>query len=559
MVEIKKLASNRVVAVFVFCLISISVFFQVRAFGLIEHVFVKNTSPYEVYKSFVDSTVKLEDDYKDYVNDKTKYKLKNLLDDLGKIRRLFDLSEIAPANRVREGDNSIAYLYDILARLPAVEIENIPGYKNENMEMLPSRWTIPGTNIQIVRMESGQYSGEYQFSANSIRNLEGFYESIIDHPILNDRDFVSFFIERSNATGYLVPDYFSRWIPDVLKKHYFSTPLWKVMVVFCFYFVFFVTCFFCFKFLYKKNKLNAGFKKTKIQILMPVGFLFFIFILDWFVVTQINPVGSLANFFGLSISVFYFLALSWFSWSLVYLLSDFFVYVLRFFSKEVDSSFLKLVNKLAAIVVSVFVLIVGFDQIGIPALGIVAGFGVGGIAIALASQSTIENLFGGLSLFIDRPFSVGDKIFFNKQSAQILHVGPRSTRIRARDGSLCTVPNSDLAKMHIVNYSLRDSFYINQNIELRNDSKTSILKDFLNVVNLRVFSERLVEKKDGWPRVKLVEISAGRIVVRIQAIVLTTDYSEFLSIQESLVLDVLSVLEEMDLKLARNVYYESKS
>ncbi|NBD31183.1 MAG: mechanosensitive ion channel [Alphaproteobacteria bacterium] len=90
-------------------------------------------------------------------------------------------------------------------------------------------------------------------------------------------------------------------------------------------------------------------------------------------------------------------------------------------------------------------------MIGIPAFGLLAG--VGGVALALAAQPTVENLFGGVSIFTDTPFRVGNVIRYGGEARKVERIGPRPSRIRGLDGTLTTVPNNDLAKRHIVNVS----------------------------------------------------------------------------------------------------------
>lgn len=522
-------------------------------------VSIKKDSPYDVFTSFTGATEQIEYDYKKYTEEKSKTKLNFILEDLSKVRHLFDLEETPPANRIRVGDNAIAHLYDILARLPTIDTTTIPGYSAGNASIdpkdLPLRWSIPGTDIQIIRINQGDHAGEYQFSSESIKKLENYYNTIINSPPLQQRNFHSFYLERANATGYLMPDYLSKSIPNWAKSHYLNTPIWKVITISFFVFLFLLLSFIWTRSLLIKSKNNKNIKKSFILLVIPLGLLFLVNISKFLIINQINPVGDFANISGLAISITYYSILAWLSWSIVYFLYDLIEKTFRLFSKNYDESFFKLSKKLIAFLASFFVIINGADQIGIPALGLLAGFGVGGIAVALASQSTIENIFGGLSLFADRPFSIGDKIYFNKQSAEILQIGPRSTRLRTRDGALCTVPNSDLAKMHIINLSLRDSFYINQVIELNNDSPTVLIRTLLARIRERVTAEALVKKEDGWPRVRLVETAMGRIVIRIQAILLTEDYSEFLHIQEAIILDALSYLEELDLKMAKNIYH----
>jgi MscS family membrane protein len=90
-----------------------------------------------------------------------------------------------------------------------------------------------------------------------------------------------------------------------------------------------------------------------------------------------------------------------------------------------------------------------------PLTSIIAGLGVGGLAVALAAQDTIKHFFGSLVLFADKPFKVGDRIIVDTNDGTVEEVGFRSTRIRTLEGHLVTMPNGDLANKVIVNIEER--------------------------------------------------------------------------------------------------------
>jgi MscS family membrane protein len=108
------------------------------------------------------------------------------------------------------------------------------------------------------------------------------------------------------------------------------------------------------------------------------------------------------------------------------------------------------------------------NRLGAPLYSLVAGLGVGGIAIALAAQPTIENFIGSLNLFADHPVRVGDFCRFGedptidwKRIGTVESIGLRSTRIRGIDHTVTTIPNADFSKMQIINYSMRKNILCN--------------------------------------------------------------------------------------------------
>jgi MscS family membrane protein len=101
------------------------------------------------------------------------------------------------------------------------------------------------------------------------------------------------------------------------------------------------------------------------------------------------------------------------------------------------------------------IVIYGISAAGVPVYGIIAGFGVGGLAVALAAKPTLENILAGVILFLDGSIKVGDTIESGALTGTIEDIGMRSTRIRSADGGLISVTNSELADKVIKNMSHR--------------------------------------------------------------------------------------------------------
>ena len=110
---------------------------------------------------------------------------------------------------------------------------------------------------------------------------------------------------------------------------------------------------------------------------------------------------------------------------------------------------------------------------------IIAGLGVGGLAVALAAQKTIENLFGGISVIGDRPVLVGDVCRFGDRTGTVMHIGLRSTRIRTPDRTIISVPNAQFSTMALENISGRDKIWFHLTLNLRRDTTARQMEDVL--------------------------------------------------------------------------------
>ena len=179
---------------------------------------------------------------------------------------------------------------------------------------------------------------------------------------------------------------------------------------------------------------------------------------------------------------------------------------------------------------------------------ILAGLGVGGLAVALAAQKTIENLFGGISVISDRPVLVGDVCQFGGQIGTIEDIGLRSTRIRTADRTVVTIPNSQFSTMTLENYSRRDRMLFKPTLKLRRGTSPDEIKKAMDGV-----VEILKNYPDVDPTdvpVRFTKLAPESFDLDIFSYVLTTDGNEFLRVQSDLLLKIMKMLEEINVVLA---------
>jgi MscS family membrane protein len=179
---------------------------------------------------------------------------------------------------------------------------------------------------------------------------------------------------------------------------------------------------------------------------------------------------------------------------------------------------------------------------------ILAGLGVGGLAVALAAQKTIENLFGGISVISDRPVLVGEVCQFGGQVGTVEDIGLRSTRIRTADRTLVTVPNAQFSTMTLENYSRRDRIWFHPTLRLRRDTGPEQIRDAMEAVRKILQGHPRVDTS-GVP-VRFTKISDQAFEIEIFAYVLTTDYDEYLRIQSELLLRILDAAAELKVRFA---------
>ncbi len=179
---------------------------------------------------------------------------------------------------------------------------------------------------------------------------------------------------------------------------------------------------------------------------------------------------------------------------------------------------------------------------------ILASLGVGGIAIALAAQKTIENFFGGVSVVADRPVAVGDFCKFGDRMGTVEDIGLRSTRIRTPDRTLVSVPNGQFSTMTIENFSKRDKMLFHFMLNLRRDTKPDQVRDLLDAIR-KIFEKH--EKVDaGVAPVHFVGVGTYSLDLEIAVYILTADDNEFGRTRQELLLAILDAVENAGTALA---------
>ncbi len=207
-----------------------------------------------------------------------------------------------------------------------------------------------------------------------------------------------------------------------------------------------------------------------------------------------------------------------------------------------------LVTRIAKVVVVVIAVIAVFSQLGYPVASLLAGLGIGGLALALAAQKTGEHLFGSIAIGVDQPFRVGDFVKIDDLTGTVEAVGLRSTRIRTLDRTVVTLPNGKLADLHVETFAPRDRIRLYTILGLRHS--TSVPQIRAVIAGCR---HVLDAHPDLWPEgvsVNLRAIRESSLDIEVTAWFRTTDWNAYTRIREDVLLGFLTVIEREGTALA---------
>ena len=480
---------------------------------------------------------------RDYLRSPSRTKFDHLFSLAGPVVKCLDLTEVAPAARRKTGFAAAAGLYETLNRIQLPPSDQIPdaaqlsGLSGSN----PERWVIPDTEIVIERVKSGPRSGEFLFSAGTVARSEEFYQRVRGLAYTRLVPLEHFREITIGGGGWMIPIAWIKALPPWLRAPIAEQAAWKWIILFLI-----LGC--CALLLRPVSRLSRrGSSEHPVlhalaRLALPLFFLVATPAVTYFALAQINFIGEVASIIQIAATAIMFLAGAWIVWRIAPVLAEAIIATPKINTESIDAYLIRICMRLLGIVVAAGLLAVGASQLGLPVYGILAGLGVGGLAIALAAQPTVENLIGGLSLFADKPIRVGDVCRYGTEEGTVEAIGIRSTRLRGGDRTLTTMPNGVLSKMPLVNLSQRDRMLIKSIIGVRYETSPEQLRYLL--VKIREALLRHPKIQPDLVRVRFVGFGASSLDIELFAYVKTTKGPEFLSVREELFLQVMDIVNQ---------------
>jgi MscS family membrane protein len=198
-------------------------------------------------------------------------------------------------------------------------------------------------------------------------------------------------------------------------------------------------------------------------------------------------------------------------------------------------------SRLGKAVVAALGAVTALSVLGYPVAGLLAGLGIGGLALALAAQKTVENLFGSVALALDQPFRVGDFVRVEDFVGTVEEVGLRSTRFRTLDRTLISIPNGRVADMRLESYTARDRMRLSCTVGVVYGTTAAQMREVLAGLEAVLRAHPKI-----WPEavvVRFKEFAASSLDIEVMAWFETADWSEFQLIRQEVLLRFLEVVE----------------
>jgi small-conductance mechanosensitive channel len=201
---------------------------------------------------------------------------------------------------------------------------------------------------------------------------------------------------------------------------------------------------------------------------------------------------------------------------------------------------------LARLVLWIIVFLLILDNFGVNITGLVAGLGIGGIAVALAVQNILGDLLASLSIVLDKPFVIGDFIVVDSLSGTIEHIGLKTTRIRSLNGEQLIFSNNDLLKSRIRNFKRMSERRVVFHLGVVYQTSLEQLKIIKKIV------AEIIEKRQKvrFDRVHFKEYSSSSLIYEVVYYVSSPDFNVYMDIQETINLEILQRFQEEKIEFA---------
>lgn len=219
-------------------------------------------------------------------------------------------------------------------------------------------------------------------------------------------------------------------------------------------------------------------------------------------------------------------------------------------NREIDKSTMNIILRTIKIAIYVVAGFMVISELGYNISGFITGLGISGVVITLAAQDTAKSLIGGLSLFLDKPFKVGDYIKVDQYEGTVEDIKFRTTSIRTLENSVLHIPNSEMSVSAIVNYSEMEKRRYYTKLVLELDTRLEKVENVKNKIWEMLVKRDDIEKDSIM--INFQEISDNGIDLVVMAYIKKTNYAEYLDVKEQINYEIMAILASENVEMAYN-------
>lgn len=473
---------------------------------------------------------------------------------LGKIelaRRTLNLSELPAALSESLSTYRVLQLKEVIDRIELPAFESIPDAAAMESAQF-KHWSLPGTEITIARVEKGPRAGEYLFSSQTVDRLPEFYRRIKHLPYQPGATAGWYESYRYGGAGLrrVIPYKWMMALPDWAKVLILDQPVWRwfgmVIVL--------LSATGLFRLIQRaaaawaKRGSGSELRAQWSQVAWVITLLILIPVVIHVLVENLRLSGHVLEVATLSLWGIFTLMLTWGVWLGSTVLAESIVSSQQLLAGSIDSQLIRLGVRLVATILSITILVIGAQQLGIPAYSVIAGLGVGGIAVALAAKDSLANLLGSLLIMFEKPFRVGHWIKVGNTEGIVESIGFRSTRIRTFHNSLISIPSNQLVNTTVDNMAMRKRKAVRTVLHISYTTPADKVEHF--VVAIKQLIEKSPHTYKEWFRIRLDDFGEYGLHILVNFLLEVSDNVVEQAERQRILLEILKLAETMDIQFA---------
>lgn len=429
-----------------------------------------------------------------------------------------DLRHIPSAILEQQSWRLTIQLKEILDRMPLPALSEVPdAAEMQGREF--KKWKVPDSELTIALVDSGPRAGEYLFTDETVEQVPSLFDAVKGEPYQAGAskgmyDFI--FMKPAGIAFFTAGIIPTRWLLEGdpwTNRPVLGEPLWRWMALLVLFGL-------MGGIFWGVLRLSDQYAANKSPTVIPWGFLPSLSLLIMIpgVVFLLGNVLHVPpklysivteGLWGLN-----YMALTAVVWGGFRWLTEWVIRLERIKTDSTDSQLIRLGSRLLALAIALAILIEGANRIGLPSYSIMAGLGIGGLAVALAGQQALANLLGSLIIMFEKPFRIGHTIKTGAIEGQVENIGFRTTQLRTADGTTLIVPSSELIRTPIENLTLRKHWRVKKSLKVGLSTSLDSLSHFKQGIDALLRANPGVHEKSI--RISLVEILAAGLEIRIE-------------------------------------------
>ncbi len=474
-----------------------------------------------------------------------------------KVLDCIDQSELPAYARIDLAGEVAVCIKEIIDREELPPWEEIPDEEHieaaGGLEKFPL-WRIPGTRITIARVEDGPQRHEYLFSPGTADRAVEYFNNIKSKPYRTtgpevSEDFHQWYVSSPGHPALAkIVEILPRWMQ---RGRTFGLANWKWpgLLLAVLVSIGLMAAAYCCQIHFARRWLTMGLLRHWLTIVFPVAAMLVPLGLEHFsqhyltirgIPLYILTSGAIAaTLFAATIVIF----------SASNRIAESIIASPQVNPHGLNAQLIRIVSKLASVVIVAIVLLSGGQFLGIPVATLLTSAGIGGLAVAFGAQDTLKTLFGTIMLMGDKPFRVGDRIMFKQHDGVVEDIGLRSTRIRLLTGNLVTVPNDELARSDIENVGQRPYIRRIADLHIPLDTPREKLEKAIEVIREALTDHQGMDPELP-PRVFFTDFNPTAFNIRVIYWFNPPKYWEFLELNEQVNLQIMRAFEEQGIQFS---------